>query len=83
MAQLFDYYYPTIFRCVYIHSSEKRGLRLMKSSSEMLQKFAIFYIYENPKLHFSILHTLFFPNECPGLCQHRPGHSLGEKNKVA
>ena len=24
----------------------------------------------------------FFPNECPGLCQPRPGHSLGE-NKVA
>ena len=20
----------------------------------------------------------FFPNECPGLCQHRPGHSLGK-----
>ena len=21
----------------------------------------------------------FFPNDCPGLCQYRPGHSLGEK----
>ena len=29
----------------------------------------------------SILHVhLFFsPSECRGLCQHRPGHSLGEK----
>ena len=25
---------------------------------------------------------LFFPNEFPGLCQHRPGHSLERKNKV-
>ena len=33
--------------------------------------------------HFSFRATLFFsPNECPGLCRHRPGHSLG-KNKVA
>ena len=24
----------------------------------------------------------FFPNECPGICQPRPGHKLGE-NKAA
>ena len=23
----------------------------------------------------------FFPNECPGLCRHRPWHSLGKKVK--
>ena len=32
-------------------------------------------------VHFMLLY--FSPNECPGLCQHRPGHSLGKKNKVA
>ena len=32
--------------------------------------------------HFSFHATLFLsPNECPGLCQHRPWHSLGEKIK--
>ena len=25
----------------------------------------------------------YFPNECPGLCRHRQGHSLGEKTKIA
>ena len=25
---------------------------------------------------------MFLPNECPGLCRHRPGHILG-KNKIA
>ena len=24
----------------------------------------------------------FFPNECPGLCPQRPGHSIGEKIKL-
>ena len=28
---------------------------------------------------FSFCQLLFFPNECPGLCRHRPGHSLGKK----
>ena len=31
---------------------------------------------------FSFCDT-FFPNECTGLCQHRLGHSLGDKIKVA
>ena len=47
-------------------------------------KFAIFYIYENPKLlfpFFNSCYVIFLPNECPGLCQHRPGHSLGKKIK--
>ena len=24
----------------------------------------------------------FLPNECPGLCQQRPGHSLGKNIKL-
>ena len=49
-------------------------------------KFAIFLEYENPKLlfpFFILCNLIFLPNECPGLYQHGPGHSLGEKNKVA
>ena len=45
-------------------------------------KFAKIYIYENPKLlfpFFILCYFIFFPNECPVLCQHRPGHSLGKK----
>ena len=48
-------------------------------------KFAIFLEYENPRsfFHFPFRATLFFsPNECPGLSQHSPGHSLGEKIKL-
>ena len=29
------------------------------------------------------VHLDLFPNEYPGLYRHRPGHSLGGKNKVA
>ena len=25
---------------------------------------------------------MILPNECPGLCRHRPGHSLGKKIKL-
>ena len=41
-------------------------------------KFAIFY---TTKTQSCFLH--FFPNECLGLCRHRPGHSVGGKSKVA
>ena len=58
---------------------------MMKSSSEMLQILP-YFIYIDKKnqsyfFHFVLLY--FFPNECRGQCQHRPGHSLGEKIKVA
>ena len=49
-------------------------------------KFGISYIYENPKLFFLFFISCYFtfsPYECHGLCQHRSGHSLGGKNKVA
>ena len=41
------------------HSSEKRGLCLMKSSSKMLQNLPYFMYYENPKLlfHFFLFHA--------------------------
>ena len=48
-------------------------------------KFAIFYIYENPKLLFLFFiscNFMFLPNECPGLCRHRPGHLLGKNLKL-
>ena len=51
----------------------------------MLQNLLYFY---DKKTHvvFFVLHfeqLLYYPNECPGLCQHRPGHSLVKKMKVA
>ena len=58
--------------------------------NEMFQrnasKFAIFYVYENPGsfFRFSFCATLGFyvlPNECPGLCRHRPRYSLGKNIK--
>ena len=60
------------------HSSEIRGLCLMKCSSETLQNLPYFW---NTKTHvvFFLFHFVllyFFPNECPGLCQDRPGHPL-------
>ena len=49
-------------------------------------KFAIFCIYENPELLFTFFiscYFTFFPNECPGLCRHRSGHSfIREKIKL-
>ena len=32
-------------------------------------------------LAFHTYHATFSPNECPGLCQYRPGHSLGKNIK--
>ena len=66
----------------YIHSNTLfRNTRFMLD--EMFQrnasKFAIFYIYENPKLFFISCYIIYSLNECPGLCWHRPGHSLGGK----
>ena len=64
-----------------LHSSEIRGLCLMKWPSEMLQNLPYFLGYENLLsffiFHFALLY--FFPNECPGQCRNRPGHSLGKK----
>ena len=62
------------------HLRNKKFLQKFLSQKNA-SKFAIFYIEENP--HFSFRATLYFylMNALPGLCQHRPGHSLGEKLK--
>ena len=52
------------------HSSEIQGLCLIKCSNKTPCSFLSFSCY-----------FIFSPNECPGLCQHRPGHSLGGKIK--
>ena len=50
----------------------------------MLQNLSYFW---NTKTYIAFFHfsfhatTLFFPNEWPGLCRHRPGHSLERKIK--
>ena len=70
-----------------IHSSEIRVFCLMKCSSKMLQNLPYFW---NTKTHMVFYFIFFFilcyftffpPNECPGLSQHRLGHSSGEKVK--
>ena len=50
------------------------------ASSETTSQFSTFVEYKNPHsfFRFSFCAT-FFPNECPGLYQHRPGHLLGRK----
>ena len=64
------------------HSLEMRKSFLMKCSSGTLQNLSYFW---NTKTHavfiifFISCYFIFSPNECPGLCQHRPGHSLGKK----
>ena len=71
-----DYYNICIL--LICHSSEIRGLCLMKWPSETLQNLPYFW---NMKTHvvffiFILCYFIFFPNECPGLCRHRPGHPL-------
>ena len=51
----------------YIHSSEIRGLCLMKWPCEMLQKLPYFWNMKTHADYFSFCATLFFPNEFPGL----------------
>ena len=66
------------------HSSEIRSLCLMKWSSKTLQNSLYFW---NTKIHvvvflgFHFVLNHFFPNECPGLCRHKSGHSLEKKIK--
>ena len=66
----------------YIHSLfGKIRFMLDEKFLRNASKFAIFYIYKKPNFspvfHFVLLY--FFLNECPGLCRHRPWHSLGKK----
>ena len=60
----------------------KKRVMLDEKFQRKASKFAIFYMCKNPKLlfpFFILCYFIFSPNECPGLCQHRPGHSLGKK----
>ena len=74
----------------YLQSTSKAPLTLLRNKRFLLKilekqntsKFAIFLEYKNPRSFFFIsCYFIFFPNERPGLCRHRPGHSLGEKIK--
>ena len=56
----------------------------MKCPSETLQNLP-YFIYATTQscfFRFSFQeYFIFLANDCPGLCRHRPGHSLGEKIK--
>ena len=63
------------------HPSEIRGLCLIKWPSETLQNLLYFWNMKTHLVFFHFVLLYFSPNECPGLCQQRPGHSLGCKIK--
>ena len=55
-----------------------------EAESEMLENL-LYFMYKKTHVVFFVFHFVqlyFFPYECPGLCQHRPGHSLGENIKL-
>ena len=63
---------PSIFKHS-VHSSEIRGLRSTKCSSEMHQNL-LYFLYKKPMYFFSFFiscNFIFLPHECPGLCRHR------------
>ena len=59
------------------HTSKINDLFSSLNTEEMLQN--LIYLYkEKTKVVFFVFHfeqLSFLPNECPGLCPHRPGHS--------
>ena len=60
--------------CKYSDSSQFQGLCSTKSSSFKICH--ILYIWKS-KVALSVFNFMllyFFPNECPSLCRHRPGH---------
>ena len=69
--------------CLGTHSPEIRGFCWSFCPAKTLH---LLYFY-NKKTHidFFVFHfkqLSFFPYECPGLCRHRPGHSLVKKIKL-
>ena len=67
-----------------LHTSKTKVLHLRLNSRETLQNFlylyekkteVVFSFFVSSNFHFSLY-------ECPGLCQDRPGHSLGGKWKL-
>ena len=58
----------------------------MKLSSETLQNLPYFWNMKPHVVFFSFFisgYFIVFPNECPGLCQQRPGAFIKEKYRVA
>ena len=75
---------PLVDRCDITLFRNKRFM-LDEMTRWNASKFAIFYIYENPKLLFPFFiscNFTFIPNECHGLCCHRPWNSLGKEVKL-
>ena len=63
-----------------LHSSEKRGLRSTFCPRETLQNL-LYFMHKKTHVVFFVFHFVqlwVFPYECPGLCRHRPWHSLGK-----
>ena len=54
----------------------------MKCPRKTLQNLLYFWNMKTHVFIFYFCYFIFFPNECPGLCRHRPGHSLGKKLKL-
>ena len=74
LAKILTYYLPHFRDCA-----------RWKLPAKYFKLCHILYI-RKPKVAFSVFHFVllyFFPYEWPGLCRHRPGHSLGKTNKVA
>ena len=62
------------------HSSEIRGLRSTKCSSETLQNL-LYFMYKKTHVvvffsFFISCNFIFLPNGCPGLCRHRSGRAF-------
>ena len=57
----------------------------MKWPGEILQNLPYFMHKKTHVVFFSFFiscHFIFLPNECSGLCRHRPGHSLDKDIKL-
>ena len=74
----------TMYIEILIHSSEKTGLRSTVWPRETLQNLlclckkkttVVFSFFISSKFEFYLY-------ECPGLCWHRPGHSLRQNSKL-
>ena len=65
------------------HLATPHNLRVCAWWKVPVKRFKICHNFDIRKpMYFFVFHFMllyFFPNECPSLCRHRPGHSLGEK----
>ena len=67
--------YKKIQQPVFFNKSINERFMLNEMTRQNASKFAISYIYENPKLLFPFFISCYF------ICRHRPGHSLWGKIK--